>query len=84
MSGSVSPDSELIIAGGFDDTAETYTTMNREDRHINHLKADHEEIDAWIVLYVNDALKQGYECIIIQCRDMDVFAMVVSLLHKSR
>ena len=83
VSRNMSPDSELIIAGGFDDITETYTTMNREDRHINHLRADHEEADTRIVLHVNDALKQGYDRIIIQCRDTDVLVMMVSLLHNS-
>ena len=57
--------------------------MKAENREINHLKADHEEADTRIILHVENAIKQGYERIIIHSRDADVLVMIVSFLSNS-
>lgn len=72
--------SELVIGGGYQNIMETSTTRERD---VTHLMADHEEADTRIVLHANDALKEGFERIIINCRDTDVLVMLVSMLKKT-
>ena len=80
QSGRVPTNGELVIAGGFENVMETFTTSERD---ISHLRANHEEADTRIPLHAKDALEQGFEKIIINCKDTDVLVMATELLPGS-
>ena len=52
------------------------------ERNVTHLREDHEEANTRLILYVSDALKEGFERIVINCKDIDVLVIAVSMLSN--
>lgn len=78
MAPELQPSQELVISGGFVDVMKVWTSSDRK----NHsLSSNHEEADTRIVLHAKDALLEGYQRCVIQCRDTDV--LVLALGHRS-
>ena len=64
---------ELVTSGGFKDVLKA--TSNR--REVPQLSSNHEEADTRLVLHALDAKEAGYQCIVVKCRDTDVFLLLV-------
>ena len=72
---------EIVISGGFDDAEKVATAAGID---VSHLRAAHEEADTCILLHAVDAKIQGYERLIIQCRDTDVLLLLLVLPAEPR
>ncbi len=66
------PPNELILAGGFNDIIESWSSTGRD---IQLLMAFHEEADTRLVLHAFDAKDSGFLNTIVNSRDMDVLVM---------
>lgn len=66
---------ELITAGGFTDTDTAKSSIGRD---MCKLKASHEEADTRMILHAIDAKQEGYDRLVVLCRDTDV---LILLLH---
>ena len=73
-------DREIVTAGGFNELLETRSSIGRG---LEMLKADHEEADNRIVLHALEACEEGYERIIVFCRDTDVLVWMSAGTSKA-
>ena len=69
---------ELVTSGGFKDILKS--TSNR--REVLQLSSNHEEADTRLILHALDAKEAGYERIVVNCRDTDVFLLLVYHLGR--
>ena len=67
---------EVVAGGGFRDYTAAKSTRRSKD-YLN-LNANHEEADTRLILHASEAVQNGYQRIIVMCRDTDVMLL---LLH---
>ena len=67
-----------MTSEGFDDIKEAKTSFLRD---VPSLKANHEEADTRFILHALDACQQGYEQLIISCRDTDVLVPLIYVIN---
>ena len=65
---------ELITGGGFDDKTAVESSRG-SDMHM--LQSCQEEADTHIILHAKAAHREGYERLIISCRDSDVLVLFI-------
>ena len=70
---------ELVIGGGFYNILEVWSSKGRD---IENLKSSHEEADTRLILHANDAYMNGYQKIVLQCRDTDI--LILALAFKGQ
>ena len=78
-SASVHPNKELILAGGFNDIIESWSSTGHD---IQLLMATHKEADTRLVLHAFDAKNSGFLNTIVNSRDTDVLVMLVHFKNK--
>jgi hypothetical protein len=66
--------SELVIAGGPESDEHAASSVGRD---VGHLMSTQEEADTRLILHAYDAKHQGYEKIVICCRDTDVLVLAI-------
>jgi len=71
---------ELIVGGGF---ASLEKASSARRGILNSLSCDHEEADTRIILHGLEAIKSGYERLIVHCRDTDVFLLLLYFFQQS-
>ena len=64
-------DHRIIVGGGFEDP--------NFENDVSHLRSNHEEADARIVLYAHDECNQGYARLVIECTDTDILLLLLVL-----
>ncbi|KAG0711729.1 hypothetical protein GWK47_020003 [Chionoecetes opilio] len=69
------PTCELITAGGFEETTKVASSQG-SDVEQNHTKSSYEEADTRIILHAKAAYMDGYERILVSCRDTDVLVLL--------
>ena len=67
------PPNELILAGGFNDIIESWSSTGRYIQLL--MLGTHEEADTRLVLHAFDAKNSGFLNTIVNSRDMDVLVM---------
>ena len=70
---SIHKDREIVTAGGFTVIDRAVSSTGRD---IESLKSDQEEADTRIILHVEEASDEGYERLIICCKDTDVLVLL--------
>ena len=65
---------EVVIAGGFSTPEEVHSSV---DRDLHRLTSNHDEADTRLILIGIDALKYGFERLIVVCRDTDVLILLL-------
>ena len=65
---------ELITSGGF---VEETSAAASHGTNVHHLQSTHEEADTRIILHAMAACQNGFERLIICCRDTDVLVLLV-------
>ena len=70
---------EHVIGRGFDNILEVWSSKGRD---IENLKSSHEEADTRLILHANDAYMNGYQKIVLQCRDTDI--LILALAFKGQ
>ena len=73
-------DQRTIVGGGFEDPMKVFSSNVEND--VSHLRANHEEADARIVLYAHDECNQGYARLVIECThctDTDILLLLLVL-----
>lgn len=73
MASDVFGDREIVTAGGFCEIDKVESTMGCD---IDSLKSDHEEADTRIILHAKEASEQGYERLVVRCKDTDVLVLL--------
>ena len=69
---------EIVTSEGFDDIKEAKTSSGCD---VPSLKANYEEADTRFILHALDACQQGYERLIIYCRDTDVLVLLIYFIN---
>ena len=79
--GDILPDQyELVTGGGFTNATESRSTK----RSKTPLHANHEEADTRLILHSCEAVKEGYQRVLVHSRDTDVFLLLYSPLLLRR
>ena len=73
MASDVNGDTEIVTAGEFCEIDKAESTMEHD---IDSLKSDHEEADTIIILHAKEASDQGYERLVVRCKDRDVLVLL--------
>ena len=68
------PTCELITAGGFEEGTKAAASQGSD---VEQLQSSHEEADTRIILHAKAAYMDGYERIIVSCRDTDVLVLLI-------
>ncbi|XP_071479491.1 uncharacterized protein [Diadema antillarum] len=64
---------ELVTGGGFSNGTEARSSR----RNRIPLQANHEEADTRLILHSLEAVRRGFERIVVQCRDTDVMVLLI-------
>ncbi|KAG0710562.1 hypothetical protein GWK47_022565 [Chionoecetes opilio] len=67
------PTYELITAGGFEEETKVASSQRSD---VEQLHSSHEEADTRIILHAKAAYINGYERIIVSCKDTDVLVLL--------
>ncbi|KAG0730476.1 Transposon TX1 uncharacterized protein [Chionoecetes opilio] len=67
------PTCELITAGGFEEDTKVASSQGSD---VEQLQPSHDEADTRIILHAKAAYMDGYEWIIVSCRDTDVLVLL--------
>ncbi|KAG0692467.1 hypothetical protein GWK47_027885 [Chionoecetes opilio] len=67
------PTCELITAGGFEEETKVASSQGSD---VEQLQSSHEEADTRIILHAKAAYMDGYERIIVSCRDTGVLVLL--------
>ena len=70
---SIHGDREIVTAGGFTEIDRAVSSTGRD---IESLKSDQEEADTRIILHAKEASDEGYERLVICCKDTDVLVLL--------
>ena len=70
---------ELVLGGGFENILEVWSS---KERNIENLKSSHEEADTRLILHANDAYMNGYQRVVIRCRDTDVLVLAIGFVSQ--
>ena len=74
VKGDTLPDQyDLVTGGGFTNATEARSTK----RSKISLHANHEEADTRLILHSCEAVKEGYQRVLVHSRDTDVFLLLV-------
>ncbi|KAG0713082.1 hypothetical protein GWK47_016995 [Chionoecetes opilio] len=74
------PTCELITAGGFEEVTKVASSHGSD---VEQLQSSHEEADTRIILHAKAAYMDGYERIIVSCRDTDVLVLLTHAAGQS-
>lgn len=76
----LSHDHELVIAGGFPEPLEAWSSHRTRD--LSLIQSNHEEADIRLILHSKDAHVNGYLRSVLLCRDTDVLGLALGFRDK--
>ncbi len=70
---------ELVLGGGFLETDPVYSSLGTD---VSSLSSNHEEADTQVILHAANAHASGYDSVLVQCMDTDVFLLLIAFLPE--
>ena len=71
---------EIVIGGGFIDATDARSMMRDNVRH----QGNHEEADTKLILHSSEAVSEGYQRVLVICRDTDAASAALHNVRKRR